>query len=83
MFFDHQLHYMEYRKFEKVESSLVMVLFGISEIVTYFTIVPFGNKFKGKLVYLNVASCSVLALLMFIWSPINPTYATIMVLTVG
>lgn len=74
---------MEYRKFEIIESSLVMVFFGISEVVTYFIIVPFGNKFKGHLVCFNIASCSVLAILMFIWPTINPSYAIIMVLTVG
>lgn len=74
---------MEEKGYKKVESSIAVAILGLAEILTYVIVAPLSNKFKDKLLYLNVLSSFTLAVLMFIWPLANPTYGVIMIFSTG
>ena len=70
---------MEEKGYEKMESSLSVTLLSFFETLGYVVLALIGNKFKGKLVYMNILSCLGFAVVLLIWPSVNPSYAVIMV----
>lgn len=74
---------MQSKNFGKIESSLPLVSYGLSQLVAYLLFSTIGSYMKGRLIYGHIASCLLLSLLFVIWSFVETSFVVIMVFSAG
>ena len=74
---------MESKNYGKMESTLPLLSYSLSQIFAFVIFSFIGPYMKGRLIYANIASCLILALLFVIWAFVDTSFAVIMVFSAG